>query len=62
MSSKYEYDGVLEAQSSKIVEIMETFDDLLNDEGVTDFEQCSFKRARKLLSEANDVIELLRQL
>lgn len=62
MSSKYEYDGVLAAQSSKIVEIMETFDGLLNDEGVTDFEQRSFKRARKLLSEANDVIELLRQM
>lgn len=62
MSSKYEYDGVLEAQSSKIVEIMETFDDLLNDEGVTDFEQCSFMRARYFLAQANDVIERLRQM
>lgn len=62
MSSKYEFDFVLKGQSIKIAEIMAALDELLDDEGVTDFELCSIRRARNFLSQANDVIELLRQL
>lgn len=60
--SKYEFDFVLTGQSLKIAEIMAALDELLNAEGVTSFEQDAIKHVRKLLSEANDVIELLRQM
>ena len=59
--SKYEFDFVLKGQSIKIAEIMAALDELLDDEGVTGFEQDSIRYVRNLLLQANGYIGLLRR-
>lgn len=59
--SKYEFDFVLTGQSLKIAEIMAALDELLDDEGVTGFEQDAIKYVRNLLLQANGYIGLLRR-
>lgn len=52
---------ILSEQYFKIVRIMEALDMLLHDKGVVGSQQDDIERARNLLSEANDVINLLRR-
>lgn len=59
--SKYEFDFVLKGQSIKIAEIMAALDELLDDEGVTGFEQNTIRYVRNLLLQANGYIGLLRR-
>lgn len=59
--SKYEFDFVLKGQSIKIAEIMAAFDELLDAEGVTGFEQDAIRYVRNLLLQANGYIGLLRR-
>lgn len=59
--SKYEFDFVLKGQSIKITEIMAALDELLDDEGVTGFEQDAIRYVRNLLLQANGYIGLLRR-
>ena len=59
--SKYEFDFVLKWQSIKIAEIMAALDELLDDEGVTGFEQDAIRYVRNLLLQANGYIGLLRR-
>ena len=59
--SKYEFDFVLKWQSIKIAEIMAALDELLDDEGVTGFEQDAIRYDCNLLLQANGYIGLLRR-
>lgn len=59
--SKYEFDFVLKGQSIKIAEIMAALDELLDDEGVTGFEQDAIRYVRNLLWVANGYIGLLHR-
>lgn len=59
--SKYEFDFVLTGQSLKIAEIMAALDELLDDEGVTGFEQDAIRYVRNLLLQANGYIGLLHR-
>ena len=59
--SKYEFDFVLTGQSLKIAEIMAALDELLDDKGVTGFEQDAIRYVRNLLLQANGYIGLLRR-
>lgn len=59
--SKYEFDFVLKGQSIKIAEIMAALDELLDDEGVTGFEQDAIRYVRNLLLQANGYIGLLHR-
>lgn len=58
---EYEIYMILSEQYFKIVRIMEALDMLLHDKGVVGSQQDDIERARNLLSEANDVINLLRR-
>lgn len=57
--SKYEFDFVLKGQSIKIAEIMAALDELLDDEGVTSFEQDAISNLRDQILQADDAIETL---
>lgn len=57
--NKNEFNSVLEEQSFKLIEIMYSLNKLLDDEGVTSFEQDAISNLRDQILQADDAIESL---